>query len=291
MNFANVHSSIKTLLAATAFLIFQCCSPITVNRPSPGLEGIKIASLVSDFEEQAWAARTLFYSGTLTFNHPDAETAVQILMIADAGHRAGTRAGHGVEPGGRADTQVCPYGRIKIEITHPWGKPLLHILIRGRKLDILDFTEKRIYRDSLDSRQISDNFPMPLDPCVLWSLARAFPVLVEHRQARSLAGNQITLLDSNGDKIQVVELYSGELLPHKVCFIKEHETLVFSNFENDDGILYARQVKFHGPAYQASLEIAIDQMTFNKPLPEAVFEMEAPHDFTIVHLENPFPEH
>ena len=283
MNPAKIHSSIKALLTATAFLIFQCCSPITVNPTSPALEGTKIASLVSAFEAQEGAARTLFYSGTLTLSHPDAETAVQILMIADAGHRAGT--------GARADTQVCPCGRIKIEITHPWGKPLLHILIRGRKLDILDFTEKRIYRGSLNSRQISERVPMPLDPCVLWSLARAFPVLVEHRRARSFAGNQITLLDHNGDKIQVLELYSGEPLPHRVCFFKEHATLVFSNFENDDGILYARQVNFHSPAYQTGLEIAIDQMTFNKPLPEAVFKMAAPHDFSIIHLENHFPEH
>ncbi len=283
MNLAKIYSGIKTVLTVTAFVIFQCCSPITLNPPSPALEGTKIASLVSEFEAQAWAAKTLFYSGTLTLSHPDAETAVQILMIADAGHRAGT--------GARADTQVCPYGRIKIEITHPWGKPLLHILIRGRKLDILDFTEKHIYRGSLDSRQVLERIPIPLDSCVLWSLARAFPALVEHRRARSFAGNQITLLDRNGDKIQVFELYSGEPLPHKVCFLKEHATLVFSNFENDDGILYARQVNFHGPAYQSGLEIAIDQMTFNKPLPEAVFKMAAPRDFTIVHLENHFPEH
>ena len=277
MNLAKIHSGIKTVLTVTAFVVFQCCSPITLNPPSPALEGTKIASLVSEFEAQAWAAKTLFYSGTLTLSHPDAETAVQILMIADAGHRAGTGA--------------CPYGRIKIEITHPWGKPLLHILIRGRKLDILDFTEKRIYRGTLDSRQVLERIPIPLDPCVLWSLARAFPALVEHRQARSFAANQITLLDRNGDKIQVLELYSGEPLPQKVWFFEPHATLLFSNFENDDGILYARQVNFHGPAYQAGLEIAIDQMTFNKSLPEAVFKMAAPHDFTIIPLENHFPEH
>jgi len=265
----------------SAFLAFQCCSPLTVKPPSPALNEERIAALVSAFVAQESLAKTLFFSGTLTFKNQNTENTVQILMIADA-TGAGTHD--------RAGTGACPYGRMKIEITHPWGKPLTHILIEGRRLYMLDFTEKRIYRGSLKSKRFSQYIPVPLNHSILWSLARAFPALLKHRETASIAGNQFTLLDDLGDKVQHFELYSAEPLPRRVCFCEQNTTIVFSDFQDDDGILYARQMRFHG-SHNVGLEINIDQMTFNTPLPKAVFSMEAPPDFKAVHLEDDYQEH
>ncbi len=267
----------KTLLTILAFLAFQCCSPLTVKPPAPALDEESVASFVSAFRAQEEKAKTLFFSGTLTLKGQDAENSVQILMIADATHRAGT--------------QVCPYGRMKIEITHPWGKTLIHMLIEGQRLDILDFTEKRFYRGSLKSNRLTERIPVPLNHCLLWSLARAFPALLKHQEAASFAGNQITLLDPEGEKVQVFELYSSEPLPYKVSFCKENAVMVFSDFEDENGILYARKVDFHSPDHKVGLAIEIDQMRFNTPLPEAVFLMEAPRDFKTVHLKDDDSEH
>ena len=283
MNFAKIHSGIRTLLLVSAFLVFQCCTPLTVKPPSPALDEKRVAALVSLFSAQESVAKTFFFSGTLTFKDRDTENAVQILMITDATLRAGTDD--------RAGTGACPYGRMKIEITHPWGKPLTHILIESQRLQILDFTEKRIYRGSLKSKRLSRRIPVPLNHSILWSLARAFPALLKHRETASMAENQFTLIDSMGDKVQHFELYSAEPLPHRVCFCKQNATIDFSDFEDDDGILYARQMSFHGPDHTVSLELEIDRMTFNTPLPKAVFSMEAPPDFKTVHLENDDPEH
>ena len=289
MNFAKIHAGIKTLLTVSAFLVFQCCTSLTVKPPSPALDEKRVAALVSAFSAQESAAKSLFFSGTLTFKNQNTENAVQILMIADASPRAGTKSWADTQV--RADTQVCPYGRMKIEITHPWGKPLTHILIEGQRLCILDFTEKRIYRGSLKSKRLSQRIPVPLNCSILWSLARAFPALIKHRETASIAENQFALMDHMGDKVQHFELYSAEPLPRKVCFCKQNATIVFSDFEDDDGILYARQMRFHGPDHKVGLEIDIDQMTFNTPLPKAVFSMEAPPDFTTVLLEDNDPEH
>jgi len=289
LNFTKIHSGTKTLLTALAFFAFQCCSPLMVKPPAPALDEESVTSLVSAFRAQEEKAKTLFFSGTLTLKDQGAENSVQILMIADATPRAGTK--FRVDTQVRADTQVCPYGRMKIEITHPWGKTLIHILIEGQRLDILDFTEKRFYRGSLKSKRLSERIPVPLNRCLLWSLARAFPVLLKHQEAASFAGNQITLLDPEGEKIQVFELYSSEPLPHRVSFCKENAVMVFSDFEDEDGILYARKVDFHGPDQKVGLAIEIDQMRFNTPLPEAVFSMEAPRDFKTVHLKDNDSEH
>jgi hypothetical protein len=282
LNLTNRHSRIKTFLTALAFLAFQCCAPLTVKPPSPAFDEEKIAAILSTFEAQEGAAKTLFFSGTLTLKIRDGETDVQILMVAEAGFLQTTKSG--------VSTGTCPYGRMKIEITHAWGKPLLHLLIQGRRLDILDFTEKRFYTGGFQSKRLSELIPVPLDPAVLWSLVRAFPVLLEHRKTASFAGNHISLMDAAGGEIQALELFSEEPLPHRVCFCKQNATLVFSDFENDDGILYARQVDFHGPN-RTELEIEISKMTFNAPLPEAVFSMDVPPDFTFVHLGNHDPEH
>ena len=283
MNFTKIHLGTKTLLTALAFLAFQCCSPLTVKPLAPALDEESVTSLVSDFRAQEEKAKTLFFSGTLTLKEQDVENSVQILMIADATPRAGTDD--------RAGTGACPYGRMKIEITHTWGETLIHMLIEGQRLDILDFTEKRFYRGRLKSNRLSERIPVPLNHCLLWSLARAFPVLLKHQEAASFAGNQITLLDSEGEKVQVFELYSSEPFPYKVSFCKENAVMVFSDFEDEDGILYARKVAFHGPDHKVGLAIEIDQMRFNTSLPEAVFSMEALRDFKTVHLKDDNSEH
>ena len=283
MNFTKIHLGTKTLLTALAFVAFQCCSPLTVKPPAPALDEESVTSLVSAFRAQEEKAKTFFFSGTLTLKEEDAENSVQILMIADVTPRAGTKS--------RADVQVCHYGRMKIEITHPWGKTLIHMLIEGQRLDILDFTEKRFYRGSLKSKRLFERIPVPLNRCLLWSLARAFPALLKHQEAASFAGNQITLLDPEGEKVQVFELYSSEPLPYRVSFCKENAVMVFSDFEDEDGILYARKVVFHGPGHKVGLAIEIDQMRFNTPLPEAVFRMEVPRDFKTVHLKDDDSEH
>jgi hypothetical protein len=289
LNFTKIHLGTKTLLTALAFLAFQCCSPLTVKPPAPALDKESVTSLVSAFSAQEERAKTLFFSGKLTLKDQDAENSVQILMVADVTTRAGTDDRPGTDD--RAGTEACPYGRMKIEISHSWGKTLIHILIEGQRLDILDFTEKRFLRGSLKSKRLSDRIPVPLNACLLWSLARAFPALLKHHEAASFAGNQITLLDPEGEKVQVFELYSSEPLPYRVSFCKENAVMVFSDFEDEDGILYARKVDFHGPDHKVGLAIEIDQMRFNTPLPEAVFRMESPRDFKTVHLKDDDSEH
>ncbi|EFK10512.1 conserved hypothetical protein [delta proteobacterium NaphS2] len=277
MNFAKIHWGIKTLLTALAFFGLQCCSPLTVKPPAPPLDEESVASIVSDFTGQEKAARTLFFSGTLTLNNRDSENSAKILMIADRAPRE--------------SMGVCPYRRMKIEITHAWGKSLLHLFLEGQRLEILDFNEKRFYRGTLRSRYLSARIPIPLNEAILWSLARAFPAVLEHHKAVSFAGDRITLMDAPDVKVQVFDLYSSEPLPHRVFFSRENAEMIFSDFEDEAGILYARQTIFRSPGHEMSLTIQIDQMKFNTRLPEAVFEMVPPRDFKIVDLQEERLEH
>ena len=207
--------------------------------------------------------RTLVSSGTLTLDIKGSESDTKVLIVA-------TR-----HP-----------SKIKIEITHTWGRPLLHILINGSNLDILSFTDKRLYSGQLGNPGLTRLIPVPLSPELVWTLARAYPVLLNHNRALSVNGNQITFLDQRGDKIQVVDLYPESDLPHRVSFCKQNAEMIFSDFQNNDSIRYAKEIEMNSPNENARLALEIRQITFNKPVPDAIFQLETPRDFEVVPLRN-----
>ncbi len=253
--------SITRLLSALLLLLLSCCARVAITPPSPPLNHQAITGIISAFKEQGVAVRTLFSSGTLTLDIKGSESDVTVLIIA-------TR-----DP-----------SKIKIEITHPWGRPLLHILIMGSSLEILSFTDKRLYSGHLGTHDLSRLIPVPLSPELLWTLARAYPVLLKYNRLLSLKGNQITLLDQRGDKIQVIDLYPESDLPQRVSFCQQNAEMTFSDFQNNGGIRYSKEIGLNSPKDNARLALEIRQMVFNKPVPEAIFRLETPLDFELVPL-------
>jgi len=252
---------IRRLLSATLFFLLSCCARVPITPPSPPLDHQHIRGIVSTFKEQGAAVRTLFASGALTLDLSGSESDATVLIVASRDR-----------------------SKIKIEITHPWGRPLLHILINGSSLDILSFTEKRLYSGRLGTHGLSRLIPVPLSPELLWTLARAYPVLLKHNRVLSLRGNQITLFNQREDKIQVIDLYPETDIPHRVCFCRQNIKMTFSEFQNSGGIRYAKAIGLNNPEDNAGLTFQIGQMVFNKPVPEAIFRLETPPDFEVVPL-------
>ena len=251
------------LISVFLLLLLSCCARIAITPPSPPLDHQAITGIISAFKEQWVAVSTLFSSGTLTLDIKGSESDATVLIVA-------TR-----DP-----------SKIKIEITHPWGRPLLHILIKGSSLQILSFTDKRLYSGQIGTHDLSRLIPVPLSPELLWTLSRAYPVLLNHNRALSLKGNQITLLDQREDKIQVVDLYPESDLPHRVSFCQQNAEVIFSDFQNNDAILYAKEIEMNSPEENARLALEIRQITFNKPVPDAIFRLETPLDFEVVPLRS-----
>ena len=255
--------SITRLLSVLLLLLLSCCARVAITPPSPPLDNQAITGIISAFKEQGVAVRTLFSSGTLTLDIKGSESDVKILIVLTK------------DP-----------SKIKIEITHPWGRPLLHILIKGSSLQILSFTDKRLYSGHIGTHNLSRLIPVPLSPELLWTLVRAYPVLLNHNRALSLNGNQITFLDQGEDKIQVIDLYPESDLPHRVSFCQQNTEMTFADFQNNGGIRYAKEIEMNSPDDNARLALEIRQMTFNKPVPEAIFRLETPLDFELVPLRS-----
>jgi hypothetical protein len=239
-----------------ASFFFHCCAPISVQQPSHLFDHKKITDLISMGREQERRVHALFSSGRLTIKGRGSEAELNTLI-------AGVRDS----------------GKIKIEITHPWGRPLLHILLNAKKYHILSFSEKRYYSGDLGSLDPSGVFPGMLDLHQIWTFVRGYPVIREHNRTVSLKENQTTLLNTNGECVQVIDFHAQSSTPCSVIFPGQGIKITFSNFQNEDGIYYARKVGLNDPRTGSQLTFDLKQVVFNKAIPKEIFQLEKPVDF------------
>lgn len=249
------------LLWVAGLLLSTGCARMMTRPPSPPLGHSQIAGIISSYKEQESAVHTLFSSGTLTIERQGTRSEAEVLIVA------------------RRDPSS-----IRIEITHAWGRPLLHILVDGPRLDVLSFSEKRHYRGRLGSPFLLKQLPFPLDAHLLWSLARAYPVLPPFHQARSEKGDRITLSDRQNSDIQVIDLYPDSSLPQRVWWRRQGVAMSFSDFEEAGNLIYGREIGLTDTEDTIRLTLEIRKMVFNRPVPDSLFEQEAPRGFEEVHL-------
>jgi hypothetical protein len=82
--------------------------------------------------------------------------------------------------------------KIKVEVTHPWGQPMLHLLVDGEDFRLLSFAERKVYDGPFTTSGLSMVLPGDLDQRLLQDLMRAYPVLDPEHRARSNEPNRIS---------------------------------------------------------------------------------------------------
>lgn len=252
-------AGIFTFLFATS--LFPSCAPVTLKQPPLIIDEQTIADFLSMAQEQDARVRSLISTGRLTIKRRGSETELDVLM---AGERA--------------------LDKIKIEITHPWGRPVVHILVNGKRFDIVSFVEKRFYSGLLGTSDLSGFFPGRLDLDQIWPFVRAFPLVPEQNRVVFSKQNQITLLNSNGETLQVVDFCNQSNLPCRISFPERGSTVLFSKFQQNEGIFYARKVEFRGSNVEGALEMDLKQVVFNETIPQEIFQLVTPEGFQNVPL-------
>jgi hypothetical protein len=248
-------------LSLLVLFLFQSCAPVPLKPPPSPYGHQAVARILSEFGEQEARVDTFFSSGRLTVQTRDSESGSDILIIGSKN----------------------PF-KLKIELTHAWGRPLLHIMIHDSKVKILSFTEKKFYHGNLGTTCSLSFFPAHLDSRQLWALLRAFPHIRKYSSAVSLKGNQITLLNGKAETIQVFDLYPESTLPRLVWFPKQGIKISFSDFESSSGLKYARKIRLEDPGTETILALKLKETVFNKTLPESIFELKKPKDFEMLPL-------
>jgi hypothetical protein len=249
------------LLLFSSFFL-QCCAPVSVQQSSRPFGPEKISDLISMSRDQERQVHALFSLGRLAIKRRGSEAELNMLA-------AGIRDS----------------GKIKIEITHPWGRPFLYILLHERRFQILSFSEKKYYSGYLGSFDPSGLFPGMLEPDQIWTFVRGYPVIRKHNRAVSLKENQITVLNTNGEFVQVIDFHPQSSTPCSVLFPEQDIRLTFSDFKNEDGIYYARKVGLSDPRTGSDLTFDRKQVVFNKAIPKEIFQLEKPVGF-----ETPLPQ-
>ncbi len=170
--------------------------------------------------------------------------------------------------------------KMKIEITHPWGMPLLHILVDNQRIEALSFEEKKIYTGNLTAETLSDFLPGNFwDPVLIWSVLRGYTPIASYDVIGFSGTNRISLMDKKGVEIEIIELYPGDSMPRRASFPGNSWYISFSEFKENDGIHYASEVSVNNIKGGTDLVLNRKKMVFNKPIPDQIFVLEKPVTF------------
>ena len=248
------------------FLLFivltaiQGCALLYKLPPQPPLSPEDVTRALSQIREQDDKVRSFFTSGRLKVREGVWEQEALSLVAA-------TRYPE----------------RIKIEITHPWGQPVVHLLVEGRALSVLSFAKRKIYVGEVKPKSLAKIFPGLFDHEVIWGVLRGYPTLKPFHHAASQEGNQISLFLQNSHEIERVDIDPEQFQPVAVLYPDMGMKLEFEGFQENQGIIYARQIRVLHP--KGHLTLTNEKAVFNSPIPDPIFVLERPPGFVTEDLE------
>ena len=243
----------------TCLLFISLASCATIYKP---LADKDVEVILSRIQAQESKVSAFYTSGGLSLRDRDWDSESHVLIV------------------GRRN----PF-KIKIEVTHPWGRPIVHILIDERNLQVLSFPDKKLYLGAFTPEALSKFLPGELDAPVVWAVLRGYPHLLAYHRTISMKANQIRLLDEKGKVLEIIDLYPESKRPRMVFFPEKNMALEFSDFQELDGIYYARKVKVEDMDGKSNLILRKRKMIINEAIPKEVFHLEKPPSFGIFDLE------
>ena len=253
-----LHAGPKTrgTFFAACVLLYYACAPAPPKPAIPPYSQALVDQIVSLIRQQDKLVQTFVATGDLTVDVKGSDWDADILMV------------------GIRD----PF-RMKMEITHAWGKPILHVLVMGKKIQLLSFREKRLYRGELGMIASNRLFPGGIEADQIWSLCRGYPTLVKHHRAVSLKGNQISMVNREDDILQNIEISPSGSFPSLVTLPGVPIKMFFSHFDLQKDIQYARTIRLEDAESETSLALKIREMIPNRDIPEDIFQLNVPKDY------------
>ena len=250
------------LLIFIILIFFSNCASLYKPPIQKPLSDQIAATIISRIRQQEKRVSSFYTAGFLTMKNWYSESESNILIV-------GTRD---------------PF-RIKIEITHQWGQPILHVLIDQTRLEVLSFADKKLYLGAFTPMALSRFFPGQLDSGLIWAALRGFPNLMKHHSFVSLKTDQISLFNKKEKEIQIIDIYPESFLPRMASFPEQQIRLAYSDFQEDNGVYYAQVVKLDHKKGKRTLILKNRKMIFNKTIPEQIFILKKPPSFEIHQLK------
>ena len=178
--------------------------------------------------------------------------------------------------------------KARIEVTHSWGKPLFHIVIDDRDISVLSLMEKRFFRGHGGSLNIDQLFLLDLDPNSIWGiLAGRVPVLGEAERAVRLESNEIALLNSNSEVVEIICFSSKPVFPKSVYFPMKEITITLSKFRKMTSGYSPLLIEIREEKRNRQVKIKYKNFEVNSPVPDEVFVLNPLPGFEIIEIDKP----
>ncbi|MEJ2724321.1 MAG: hypothetical protein P8175_06680 [Deltaproteobacteria bacterium] len=240
---------------------FAGCAAVAPSLVQKPLSDAQIETILSRIHEQDERVFSFYRMGRVLAKQRLWEQEAHVLI-------AGTKA---------------PF-RMKVELTHPWGQPIAHILILDKRLEVLSYGEKTIYVSPFPTKALSRFFPGWLNEDLIWAAFRGYPNLPPDARVASLKALQINVFNEKGNEIETLRFSQG-LQPEEMFFQEAGVSLLFSDFREEMGIRYAQRVRMRHEEDGKNLTLDSGKVVFNKTIPPQVFVLEKPRGFKTVYLD------
>jgi hypothetical protein len=180
--------------------------------------------------------------------------------------------------------------KMKIEITHSWGKPLLHILIKDDLLEVISYQEKILYAGVYSPDALSRFLPgLNLSQEMIWAILGSRPPVMSHDVVTPEPG-RIALADESGREVETIFLPVTNNIPAKLSLPAQPLEVSFSDIRGDNGIPYAGKIDLKGSKGMKDLEMKISSMSMNLIIPDEIFTIEKPPSYKTINLDHPQSE-
>jgi len=254
-------NNLLSYLAIFAVTLLLGCAPLFPFPPAKPFSQKETAQLISRLTEQGEEIRSFQGVGRLRFKKRGEESESNLLAVG------------------------CRPFKMRLEITHPWGKPISHIVVDEKNISVLSLIDNKFFTGPSGPLHTEQRFLFGIDLDSVWKILSGRIPIEPHCRAVSLKPNQITLYDGQGEVVEIISFSPGPLLPRSVYFPKKRLTIRLREFKQGDLGPYPLRIKIQKGDQDQLVEIRYKSLGFNKPVPEEIFQLNPPPGFEIIQLD------
>ena len=245
------------ILILFAVILPLGCAPLVPYVPERPFSQEQTTQLISHLRAQGDETSSFVGVGKLWYRDGEEESDSNLLVV-------GSR----------------PF-KLRLEVTHTWGKPLVHLVVDKRTISVLSLVEHKFYRGfpgDLPTRQF---FLFDLDLDSAWMILSGTVPILPHQKAVSMKPNEITLYNDDDEAVETISFSSRSLLPRYVHLPQQGFTIALAEFKELSLGRYPSTITI-AKGDENQIEIRYKSLQLNKQIPEEVFSLNPPPDFEIV---------
>jgi hypothetical protein len=265
--YGTVNKSVKTQILSfflLCMLFSWGCATIPRPLPQPQLSLQEAQKIVQDMTSRDEMIKSFYSMGVVSIKGRLMDSDADILIAA-----------------------IKEPLTMKIEITHSWGKPLLHVLIKDDRLDVLSYQEKILYTGPYSPKALSEFLPgLNLSQEMIWTILGCRPPIMDHDRVAAPVPGRIALADENGREVETVFLPVTGYIPARLTLPTQSLDVSFSDIREDNGISYAGELEISGLKGGKDLELKISSMSMNSIIPDEIFTIEKPPSYKTINLDD-----